>query len=464
MQVSSRWLQFAACCFLLLNVPFASLGAVASEPAVAASFDCNNTVGVDTEIICSDPLLRHADSELARLYHSLTSDGTGQAHIDALKNDERLWILRRNSQCKVSKSLKLNSDQLPNYVDCFLAAYDERMDDLRRIRANPQADPSAISNPIRKSTFGDSVAEIPIPAGALVETGLVTSDSSRPMLGFRSDNSLVVLGSKAEQPELALFVWKSGQVQETITADAPIPPTSMLCVTSKSIVVLSSGMDALVRSATQGKLQATARGYLPADVQRACAIATDHNLVGNSDGSFALDLGPRRASAADSPRFVTVVDPQGSHALTPPIRIDRRFPPRAYFHASDGKFVVSQGPMPQDARTIADHNWAKTDCGTFWLVDPATRHTSTGCIPFGSYADETNDDLVVPLPTHAGLFFAIPSSGLFKVVDGTAKRIVAAPVRQVHIAPDDCTIAFIGSPGKFSSQHRVMLLDACAVQ
>lgn len=463
MQVSRRWLQFATCCLLLLSIPLRSAVAAAGESAGPASFECNGAVGVDTDIICSDPLLRRADGELGRLYRSLLSEANGQARIDALKNDERSWILRRNSQCKVSKSLKLNGDQLPTYVDCFLAAYEERMDDLRRIRAQPDVDPATISNPIRKSTFGDSIADIAMPAGTLVETGLMAADTGQSLLGFKSDNTLVVLGYKAEQADLGVITWKSGQVQETIAASAPIPPSAALCVTSKSIVVIPSANDATAIVALQSKLEPVALNKLTAEVRRACGISSERELVGKPDGSAALDLGPRSASSADSARFVTVVDATGDHPLSPPIRIDRRYPPRAFFNLGDGKFVVSQGKRPQDARTIAVRYWAKSNCGSFWLVDPATRRSSTACIPFGSYADETNEDLVVPLQTRSGLFFAIESRGLFKVVDGSAKRVVAGPVSQPHVAPDDCKIAFIGSAGKASAQHRVMMLDACAV-
>jgi uncharacterized protein YecT (DUF1311 family) len=463
MHVSRRWLQFAATCFLLLNIPFANALAAASEPGAAASFECDGAVGVDSDIICSDALLRRADGELGRLYRSVLAEANGQARIDALKNDERNWILRRNSQCKVSKSLKLNRDQLPTYVDCFLFAYEERMDDLRRIRAAPEVDPVTISNPIRKSSFGDSIADIAMPAGALVETGLMTGDTKRRVLGFKSDDTLVVLGYRAEQSDLGVFSWKLGQSQQAFSPPTPLPSKADLCVTSKTIVVLVSPNDAMISTA-QSRLETLALSKLPAETRRACSISGERDLVGNLDGSFALDLGPRNAAGADGARFVSVVDAQGSHPLSPPIRIDRRFLPRAYFNPGDGSFVVFEGRRPPDARANAVRYWAKTNCASYSVVDPATRRSRNSCIPFGSYADETSEDLVVPLQTRAGLYFAIASRGLFKVVDGTAKRVVAGPVTQPHVAPDDCSIAFIGSAGKTNEQHRVMLLDACAVQ
>jgi hypothetical protein len=281
-------------------------------------------------------------------------------------------------------------------------------------------------------------------------------------LGFKSDNTLVVLGFKADQADLGVFTWKAGQLQDSLAASSPIPSNAALCVTSKSIVVMTSASDAMASSALQSKLEPVALNKLTSEVRRACGISSERELVGKPDGSVALDLGPRNPSSADSTRFVTLVDAQGDHPLSPPIRIDRRFPPRAHFNPGDGKFVVSQGPRPQDARTIAVRYWANSNCSSFFLVDPATRRSMSNCIPFGSYADETNKDLVVPLQTRAGLYFAIASRGLFKVVDGNAKRVVAGPVSQPHVAPDDCSIAFIGSSGKASAQHRVMMLDSCA--
>jgi uncharacterized protein len=446
---------------LLSYLPLAHAAEAPVGSAVAASFDCSHAVGIDTDIICSDPLLRQADNDLGHLYRTVLAEAGGQARIDALKSDERQWLMRRNSQCNVSKSLKLNSNQLPGYVDCFLAAYEERIDDLRRMRADPTADPASISNPIRKSSFGDAVPDISIPPGALIETGLVASDSGKHVLGFTADSTLVVLGAAAGQPGISLLRYKPPAPLQTLSSNAPIASGASLCVAGNTILVLPGARGQPILQAHDNQLQPVAA--LTPQLQRACAISPDRSVVGAPDGTVVLDLGPRVPGASSTSRTVTLDDAAGSHALNPPIRIDRRFPPIAQFDASTGQFIVSPGTGPRDARTIADRTWAKTNCGPFWLVDPASHRATAGCIPFGSYVDETNGAALSPMPTRGGLYFAIANRGLFKVVDGSPKRVVAAPVNQTRVAPDGCTIAFIAAAGKTSAEQRVMLLNACAI-
>jgi hypothetical protein len=252
---------------------------------------------------------------------------------------------------------------------------------------------------------------------------------------------------------------------QTLTQVMPSGPTiaadASLCAAGKTLVVLPAQQTESALLATQGRVQSLALNALPAEVRRACGVAVERHQIGTPDGSVALDLGPRTSSLASPTRFVSLIDAQGTHALNPPIRIDRRFALMGQFNPSSGQFVVSPGARPAALQTIADRTWAKTNCGKFWLVDAATRRVASGCIPFGAYADETGDATVVPLPSRAGLFFAVPERGLYRVVDDTAKQVVAAPVDQARLGPDGCSLAFIGSASKTAQGRQVMVLNVC---
>jgi uncharacterized protein len=54
-----------------------------SAPMPPASFDCTKAPGVDEHVICSDPLLRQADHDLASAYKAARSVATDKARLRA---------------------------------------------------------------------------------------------------------------------------------------------------------------------------------------------------------------------------------------------------------------------------------------------------------------------------------------------------------------------------------------------
>ncbi len=176
----------------------------------SASFDCTKAQGVDEKIICSDPLLRGADASLHSAYISARAVSRDPAHKASLKSDEHSWILRRNSECGITRYTVVTSSNRPAYVDCMLDEYDERIADLHQMSLHPGIDPAAISLPIRRS-FLAGAAQGQFPSDISLATFQIPGGHLITALAWRSDGTLVILGTTASGDGV-LYGWRNGSV------------------------------------------------------------------------------------------------------------------------------------------------------------------------------------------------------------------------------------------------------------
>jgi len=94
-----------------------------SPPPRGPSFDCAKAVSVVENLICKDPTLANADSDLASAYKkALLSDASSsQAAVDSLRSSERVFVAQRN-QCTTA--------------ECVAQAYRERLTQLTQSDSN----------------------------------------------------------------------------------------------------------------------------------------------------------------------------------------------------------------------------------------------------------------------------------------------------------------------------------------
>ena len=276
--------------------------------AEQASFDCQKAALVDEKIICSDSMLSHADYLMGNSYLALKSSLVDPARQDALRADQHNWLLLRNRECGVTKQTKVTDDNKARYVDCFLAAYDERAADLESIKANPDKAPSDISTPIRKSQL--ETAEPSAEAEkALVQTNIKVG--SAPLFAWASTGQLAVVAEPAGSHSASLFVWKPGQDAvislETLSDPADI---QKLCVQNDDIILIRKAssdaepMSATVKIAPDASHASIAWTPLSSDLASACRYDLHRRLVGSPAGHNYIDLGERVNEAVSEDRFV----------------------------------------------------------------------------------------------------------------------------------------------------------------
>ncbi len=94
-------------------------GALAEKPFQKASFDCNKA-GVAIEFaICTDPRLAELDTAMAKRYRALRR--SGGTNKQALKQAQRDWIARRNSDCATAE------------IPCLIESYEGRLEALGKL-------------------------------------------------------------------------------------------------------------------------------------------------------------------------------------------------------------------------------------------------------------------------------------------------------------------------------------------
>ena len=144
-------------------------------------------------------------------------------------------------------------------------------------------------------------------------------------------------------------------------------------------------------------------------------------------------------------------------------------------------FVLRGGPAVDGFQ-----KWKTTNCLALWRIDPASGAADRMCIPFGPWsglpidASHGSSALITLIPTAAGLFFTstkytdskdpehVGASGLYKLENGTPRRVLAGYLDQAIPSPNGCRVAFIygpnwstrvyGKPGSWT----VAALDVCA--
>lgn len=465
-----------------------------STPMPPASFDCTKAPGVDEHVICSDPLLRQADHDLAAAYKAARSVATDKARLRA---DEHGWVIQRDQECGIEKFIIVTDANRPRFVDCFLDEYDERMGDLQQMSLRPTADPASISHPIRKSFDIYAPAQNTAMGDLQVLPGLTVTaftwqlkEDNRPTAPrpwtesitdrLRWIESLVALaiapdgsgalysyqekqGLGGDQPIIKGVPQNQRQIQiDTLLmikrADIPKPDRfTTLCALNNGDILLTgkrSGPFGLVSGS-----DFSSQSHLPPDVQAKCNLQPNRLSLGNSWGEI-LNFGSLKTGTLPNPRFITLTTPEGTKTVEPPIRIDSRTHFSAYFAA--GVFVLYQDTWPPGMNEIMERRWSKTNCVVYYEIDPHSATDLPYCIPFGSYSVAPPKPLVLPKEEmistgNDGYFsqpcepyFYVPGSGIW--INDPAPSLwgyAIAPVPALVGFPKEkgCSIAYFDAPG-----------------
>lgn len=438
--------------FLLIFLSFTPVAPVFAEEAPSvtdAGFDCDKASGVDEKIICSDPLLRQADADLASHYVALICATPDSARVAVLRSDEHGWIMLRNKECDVTKATKVTDATRAAYVDCFLDAYEERIGDLDRMKEDPSADPVTISTPIRKSLFSAIPDRAPPPAEALADTGLYAKSAEHPLLAWQPDGSLIVLGRGADTAGGALYLWRAGKPSVLLVPQIKKPERiEKICARGGEIYLAShNGVTRI--AVADGSVQDVPAASLPSEVKISCGLDPELRVVGDAAGKTSLVVG------GGDQRLVQWRDGAMMKAVAPPIRIDRRYGLAALYEPFAQDYVVGAQQWPAEMRQSVERRWAKTNCLPYWRVSAKNGEANRACIPYGDYIGPAPQ----PLPTGSAVFFAIHGAGLFKVIEGGAQRILPGQADGAVVAPDGCRIAFAGA---LKDGHpAIWVLDSC---
>lgn len=454
--VGTGW-GLLACLFVC---PALDLASVPAHGGQGPSFSCERAGLLDEQIICSDALLRIADSVLARQFAGLIRETDDPVRREAIRADEHGWILRRNRECGATAGVRLLDAERPLLVDCFLAAYDERGSDLDRIRREPGTEPGRISAPIRHPSFAPSTAA---PETA-IDTGLIAGDADQPVMAWRPDGSLLVIGRLASGGGSGLFQWRPG-AKPVLLSDAVADPDRVerICLTGEDILLVPKGAgDPAPVQLLDGKsIRLLSRHDVPPVLAQACGLWSRRHLILDAAGEGAVSLGSiDRQAGEPGDRFVMLRHGADTHPVTPPIRVDRRTGMRGQYLAQSAEFVVSLAHRPSPGEAGFERVWAKTGCLSFWRIAAADGAETVGCIPFGDYVGL----MPQPLPTAGGLYFAAESAGLYRIDGSTAARVLSGPVDDPLVAPDGCQIAFArGSPSGRTNRRgqKIAVFDAC---
>jgi uncharacterized protein len=425
-----------------------------SAPMPPASFDCTKAPGVDEHVICSDPLLRQADHDLASAYKAARSVATDKARLRA---DQHGWITQRDHECGIDKFTVVTDANRPRFVDCFLDEYDERMGDLQQMSLRPTADPASISHPIRKSfdipatAKKTSVNGVPVLPGQTVtaftwqlkvtDSLSATSDSNNTLfaLAIAPDGSGALYSNPGpkdldETPIIvddirhipsALRQSETDTVPMIKRANVPGPDRfKALCSINNGDILLSGG-----RRGPFGLVSKNLFFSLPhltTEPQEQCNLKPDRLSLGDGREDI-LNFGALKTGVRPDPRFVTLTTPAGTKMVEPPIRIDSRTHFSAYYVG--GAFVLYQEAWPSGMNEIMERRWSKSNCAPYYEIDPTTAKASPGCIPFGPYSVAPPKPLVTPkwyigspdsdaTPPSRGLcnqFFYVPGNGIWVI-------------------------------------------------
>jgi hypothetical protein len=363
----------------------------------------------------------------------------------------------RNKECRVTKATKVSDANRGELVDCFLDSYAERQADLDQMKANPGADPSTISAPIRKSLFSSAADHAPPPEGSLLGTGLFAESADHPLLAWQPDGGLVVLGKGTDSTSAALYLWHDGKPSILLVPQIKKPAHfDRLCARGAQIYLI--GRDAAVVQVTvaNGAVRETQAADLPHDAVVSCGLDPSLKTVGDAAGTTSLVLGPAQGGDGQGQRFVQWRGAEGSHAVDPAIRIDRRYPLTGDYLAFAQDFLVAAGPGPAEMQAAAERRWAKTNCLAYWRVSAKTGQAVRECIPYGDYLGPAPQ----PLPTVAGVYFTVHGLGLYRIGDTGARLVLAGQTDGAEVSADGCRIAFAGAPVK-DGKLSVRILDAC---
>jgi uncharacterized protein len=429
----------------------------ADAPLSAAGFDCDSASGIDERIICSDPLLRRTDADLAKRYEELIRGAADSAYIATLRGDEHGWIMVRNKECHVTKATKVTDDNRGELVDCFLDSYAERLVDLDQMQANPGADPVTISAPIRKSLFSSAGTVAALPAGALIDTGLFAESVERPLIAWQPDGGLAVLGKGADSTGAALYLWQEGKPSALLVPQVKKPARiERICARGRQIYLIGRDAPLLQVTVASGAVREVAASELPPDAIVSCGLDPSRRVTGDTAGMSSLVVGPAQGADGQGERLVQWRNNGESRDVDPAVRIDRRYPLTAVYLPFSQSYVVAAAQWPAEMRAATERRWAKTNCLPYWLVEAKTGKANRQCVPYGDYIGPAPQ----PLPTVVGVYFTVHGVGLYRIGDAVSQLIFAGQTDGAAVSADGCRIAFAGAPLK-DGHPAVKILDVC---
>jgi uncharacterized protein len=438
-------------------VPATSLAATDTVPA--PSFSCGKAPGVDEQLICADPALQNADTELLAAYRAALAASTVPSHVASLKADERSWIVERNSECQISKYTVLTEQTRPGYVDCFLGEYDERIADLEQMRLRPTIDPTSISHPIRKSFLDSSTAPTASADAVALSTIEIPSDSTQlPIFAWGRDGVLLIL-SMRQNGDGVLSSWHADILKTLATVPQAIRFSRVCVLGDGTPVLVGDPGDEVGVVAANGNVQIVGWAKLTPRIARGCGLDLSSLLVSNGSNTV-LNIGPVRLGTPPASRFVTLTTPSGPEAVKPQVHIDVRVHLRGAYLPQAGKFVVSAADRLPEMQGATERRWSKTNCLPYWLISPENGQASQACIPFGPYVRSVPQ----PLPTKSTVFFAADGYGLYRVAGDGAQQVLSGTIERPTVSDDGCAIALAVGAGTGMIANRnglLIVLNAC---
>ncbi len=430
---------------------------ITTAGTTSPSFSCAHAPGVDEKLICADPLLRAADHQLGQAYSVLRNANPDPTYRTSLRNDERSWILQRDTECGVTKYTVVTASNRPGYTDCILDEYAERLDDLAQMRAHPQTSPGDISHPIRSAAGPPAAA--PPAASAVFSSLQLPAGTSNPLLVWR--NGTVLLLTTNADGSGTVSALANGSLHSLAKMPQGVDYTQACPLEDGSILLLPAGGTPRSWISPAGKFQGQPPASLPATAQASCGGGSSMSLQNGAGAT--IHYGPAALGVTPAPRFVTLTTAAGTAPTSLPIRIDSRFHLSAAYLPFADAFLLNQSVNPASLAPAVERRWGKNNCRAYWQVDAKTGVVTPGCIPFGPYVN----DAVVALPTQSGIYLAAGSYGLFRLVPSTAQinaantaqLVMPGSISQASISPDGCSLAFIQTQ---SSTSALVVLTACS--
>lgn len=172
--------------FFALVASFFALSAAAQS---GPSFDCNRASTHIENVICWDPDVGDLDGEMARLY-SLAQTGPDmtRARLDELVALQRNWLMSRDS-CAGAQQLRA----------CLLAAYGQRILELRTYYAGARVDETGVS-------FGPVAYQcdaLPAP----LQATFINLRTSYAMVSWEDNAVMLVNSTAADGAKYGPSVW-----------------------------------------------------------------------------------------------------------------------------------------------------------------------------------------------------------------------------------------------------------------
>lgn len=433
------------------------------------------------KIICADPVLRRADATLGRLYQELLHlPDRDPAYVQALRADERAWIIERDRECGVRKYTEVTRANRRISVDCFLDAYDERMADLGRMRADATLAPGDVSTPIRVMRKTTGAKADPALAAHAVETALAPLDGATgALMDWYDGGRLVALGNRPGGKAGLFTIDARGGVALESRGDVDAPGRSVGCVSGAGALLATQpqpesnpgfwrvwtvtlGADWRGAEARQTNVGAPLIG---------CAFAAEPQLagrrvVGDRRGEVLLDLGPTAGPSSEDRRDTTnlVLRNRATAIDTPlPIRVSSLFDWRAEWSDVDEAFLIYPGLGPRTRVAPAEvRRRAKYDCVGYWRVDRAGAATRL-CLPFGAYGRAE----VKPLASGRHTLFTVLGpeesaiDGLYRLDGGQPVKLLDGRFGLARLSADGCRVALIP---RSERRGRIILFEVCAAE